>query len=68
MSDLPNRFCEICGIIHPPPIHDLSRCYPKVMRFSQLLDPDEWPTKEEIQDGLAYWDAVFTDKGLKPLS
>lgn len=73
MADrLPPRFCEICSAIHEPPIHDVTSCYPGKhggrLYFSAPFDPDHWPTKEEIQAGLRYWDAVFTDKGTKPLS
>ena len=69
--DMPPRFCEICGCIHRPPIHDLARCYPGKgggrLYFSQI-DPNHFPTKAEIAAGVAYWDAVFLDKGTKPLS
>ena len=72
MNDLPARFCEICSAIHKPPIHDLATCYPGKqgvrVYFSELYDPDHWPTKEEMKAEIAYWDAVFTDKGTKPLS
>lgn len=71
MTMLPPRFCEICGIIHEPPIHDLSTCYPGRsgrIYFSKPLDPDHWPTKDEMKAQTAYWDAVLADKGTKPLS
>jgi hypothetical protein len=65
------RFCEICGAIHEPPIHDLARCAPGKhggrIYFSKVEDM-RWPTKTEIAAGLAYWDAVLADKGTKPLS
>jgi hypothetical protein len=67
---LPDRFCEICGIIHKPPIHDLATCHPcRADRISfSPVDPDHWPTKEEMAAAVAYWDAVLSDKGIKPLS
>lgn len=73
MADvLPPRFCEICGAIHKPPIHDTRTCYPGKhggrFYFSANYDPNHWPSTEEIAAGLAYWDAVFTDKGTEPLS
>jgi len=72
MADLPSRFCEICGAIHEPPIHDTATCYPGKhggrIYFSAAFDPNHWPPKEEIAAGLAYWDTVFQDKGDKPLS
>jgi hypothetical protein len=72
VSDLPSRFCEICGATHEPPIHDTRTCYPGKhggrIYFSALTDPDKWPTKEDIAWAVAYWDAVFADKGTKPLS
>lgn len=72
-TDLPERFCEICGAIHLPPIHDYARCHPgkyggRVYFTAVSLDPQTWPTQEEMQAALAYWDAVLADKGTKPLS
>ena len=72
MADLPARFCEICGAIHTPPIHDLATCSPGKhggrIYFSRVSDLDPWPTQDELAADLAYWDAVFTDKGDTPLS
>lgn len=70
---MPPRFCEICGAVHQPPIHDTRTCYPGKhggrIYFSRICSPDDpWPTKDEIAAGLAYWDAVFADKGTKPLN
>ena len=70
MADVPARFCEICGVIHEPPIHH-NTCAPVLgarIYWTPLLDTDVWPTQAEIHAGLAYWDAVFQDKGTKPLS
>jgi hypothetical protein len=72
MSHLPDRFCEICGAIHQPTIHDTRTCYPGKhggrIYFSAAFDPEYWPSDDEIAAGVAYWDAVFTDKGTKRLS
>lgn len=71
MADLPPRYCEICQMIHQPPIHDLATC--RLGRsgriyFTKAFDPNYWPTKDEMHAQVRYWDAVFADKGLKPLS
>lgn len=80
VAGLPDRFCEICGATHQPPIHvtqglPFETCYPGKyggrVYFSKLPDLDDpaaWPSKEELKSAAAYWDAVFTDKGMKPLS
>lgn len=71
MPELPARFCDICGAIHPPPIHDLKTCYPGKHGgriYFSAIDPGHWPTTEDIQAGVRYWDDVFKDKGDKPLS
>ena len=74
MRKLPARYCEICDMIHEPPIHDLARCFPGrsgVVRFSplpDLNDPAAWPSRDEMKAAADYWDAVLADKGDKPLS
>jgi hypothetical protein len=72
---LPARFCEICGVIHHPPIHDVATCSPcnpgSRLYFTPLPDLDDplaWPTKDEMRAAIDYWDVVLADKGTKPLS
>ena len=71
MTALPPRYCEICGAIHEPPIHDLASCYPGKHGGRVYFSPlEEWVvlSDEEMQAALAYWDVVLADKGDKPLS
>lgn len=72
MSELPARYCEICGVIHRPPIHNLATCHPCKYPSERIrwtpIDLETWPTKEEFAAEKAHWDAVLADKGTKPLS